>query len=184
MRSEALISIRGLNKRRGVYSLCYFQLTRDELSAWWPLLATGWPVPPGSRLFALLLLVRLLGGGDLLSAVQERAQCHPAEHVSMRLLYELHQLADVTVQTLGRKRVAKQVRQRERCVNDKVWSQEEKYKEYWPRVRLIWLPASNSVCLLMHICKIGRVCQDNSSSLWVGGLWSCAMIKPALLSVS
>lgn len=61
------------------------------------------PVPPGSRLLALLLLLGLLGGGDLLCAVQERAQRHPAEHVSMGLLDELHQLADVAVQTLGRR---------------------------------------------------------------------------------
>lgn len=72
-----------------------------------PLPATDWPVPPGAGLFALLLLFRFLGGGDLLGAVQERAQRHPAEHVSMGLLNELHQLADVTVQTLGGRRVAK-----------------------------------------------------------------------------
>lgn len=61
------------------------------------------PVPPGSRLLALLLLLGLLGGGDLLGAVQERAQRHPAEHVSVGLLDELHQLADVAVQTLGKR---------------------------------------------------------------------------------
>lgn len=60
------------------------------------------PVPPGSGLLGLLLLVRLLGRGDFVGAVQERAQSHPAEHVSVRLLDELHQLADVTVQTLGK----------------------------------------------------------------------------------
>lgn len=72
-----------------------------------PLAATGHevsrPVPPGSRLLALLLLLGLLGGGDLLGAVQERAQRHPAEHVSVGLLDELHQLTDVAVQTLGRR---------------------------------------------------------------------------------
>lgn len=65
-----------------------------------PFLATDWPVPPGSRLFGVFLLFRFLGGGDFLCAVQERAQCHPAEHVSVGLLDELHQLADVAVQTL------------------------------------------------------------------------------------
>lgn len=61
-------------------------------------------VPPASGLFSLLLLVRLFGGGDFLSAVQERAQRHPAEHVAMSLLDELHQLADVAVETLRGKR--------------------------------------------------------------------------------
>ena len=69
-----------------------------------PVLTTYWSVPPGSRLLALLLLVRFLGGGDLLRAVQQGAQRHPAEHVAMGLLDELHQLADVAVQTLGRRR--------------------------------------------------------------------------------
>lgn len=77
-----------------------------------PFPATDWPVPPGSGLFGLLLLLGFLGGGDLLGTVQERAQCHPAEHVSMGLLDELHQLADVTVQTLG----GKSVKKREGCV--------------------------------------------------------------------
>lgn len=84
-----------------------------------PFLATDWPVPPGSGLFGLFLLFRFLSGGDLLGAVQERAQCHPAEHIAMRLLNELHQLADVAVQTLRRKRAAKQVRVRE---SDYVWT--------------------------------------------------------------
>lgn len=63
-------------------------------------------VPLGSRLFGLFFLIRFLGGGDFLGAVQERAQCHPAENISMGLLDELHQLADVAVQTLCRKRAA------------------------------------------------------------------------------
>ena len=59
----------------------------------------------------LLLLLGLLGAGDLLRAVQERAQCHPAEHVAMGFLDELHQLADVTVQALeeARKRGSERV---------------------------------------------------------------------------
>lgn len=57
-------------------------------------------VPPASGLFSFLLLVRFFGGGDFLSAVQERTQRHPAEHIAMSLLDELHQLADVAVQTL------------------------------------------------------------------------------------
>lgn len=69
-----------------------------------PFLATDWPIPPGSGLLALFLLLGFLGGGDFLCAVQERAQCHPAEHVPMSLLDELHQLANVAVQTLGRKK--------------------------------------------------------------------------------
>lgn len=60
-------------------------------------------VPPASGLFSFLL-VRLFGGGDFLSAVQERTQRHPAEHIAMSLLDELHQLADVAVQTLRGKR--------------------------------------------------------------------------------
>lgn len=72
-----------------------------------PFLATDGPLPPGSRLFGLFLLLRFFSGGDLLCAVQERAQCHSAEHISMGLLNELHQLADVTVQTLGWRRVTK-----------------------------------------------------------------------------
>lgn len=57
-------------------------------------------VPSASGLFNFLLLVRFFGGGDFLSAVQERTQRHPAEHIAMSLLDELHQLADVAVQTL------------------------------------------------------------------------------------
>ena len=64
-------------------------------------------VPPWPGLFGLLLVFGLLGGGDFLGAVEERAQCHPAEHIPMGLLDELHQLADVAVQTLGGRRVAK-----------------------------------------------------------------------------
>lgn len=71
------------------------------------------PVPPRSGLFGLFLLFRFLGGGDFLCAVQERAQCHPAEHIAMRLLDELHQLADVAVQTLGEEEGGKQVRARD-----------------------------------------------------------------------
>lgn len=67
-------------------------------------MAADWPVPLGSGLLGLLLLFGFLGGGDLLGAVQERAQRHPAEHIPVGLLNELHQLADVTVQTLERKR--------------------------------------------------------------------------------
>lgn len=47
-------------------------------------------VPPASGRLRLLLLIRFLGSGDFLSAVQERAQRHPAEHVAMSLLDELH----------------------------------------------------------------------------------------------
>lgn len=68
-----------------------------------PFQATDWPLPPRSGLFGFLLLVRFLGSGDLLGAVKERAQRHPAEDISMGLLDELHQLTDVTVQTLGMK---------------------------------------------------------------------------------
>lgn len=64
------------------------------------------PVPPRPGLFGLLLLFGLFGGGDFLCAVQKRAQCHPAEHIPVGLLDELHQLADVAVQTLGGRRVA------------------------------------------------------------------------------
>lgn len=70
------------------------------------MLAPVRPVPPGSGLFGVLLLLGFLGGGDFFGAVQERAQCDPAENIPMGLLDELHQLADVTVQTLGRKRAA------------------------------------------------------------------------------
>lgn len=62
------------------------------------------PLPPGSALLAFLFLLWFLGGRDLLGAVQEGAQRHPAEHIAMRLLDELHQLADVAVQTLWRRR--------------------------------------------------------------------------------
>lgn len=67
-------------------------------------LASNWPVPLGSGLLGLLLLFRFLGGGDLLGTVQERAQSHSAKHVSVGLLNELHQLADVAVQALRRTR--------------------------------------------------------------------------------
>lgn len=65
-------------------------------------------VPSASGLLRLLLLVRFLGSGDFLRAVQERAQRHPAEHVAMSLLDELHELADVAVQTLCGKRASNQ----------------------------------------------------------------------------
>ena len=81
-----------------------------------PFLTTYWSVPPGSRLLPLLLLVRLLGGGDLLRAVQQGAQRHPAEHVAMGLLDELHQLADVAVQTLGRRRETERGASESKCV--------------------------------------------------------------------
>lgn len=70
-----------------------------------PSLGSDWSVPPRPGWLGLLLLVGLLGGGDLLGAVQERAQCHPAKHIAVGLLNELHQLADVAVETLERKRV-------------------------------------------------------------------------------
>lgn len=57
-------------------------------------------LPPGSAVLALLLLLWFLGGSDLLGAVQEGTQRHPAEHIAVRLLNELHQLTDVAVQTL------------------------------------------------------------------------------------
>lgn len=71
-------------------------------------LAAEWSVPLGSRVFALFLVFRFLGGGDLFGTVQERAQCHSAKHVPVSLLYELDQLADVAVQTLSGQRVTKQ----------------------------------------------------------------------------
>lgn len=61
-------------------------------------------LPPGSALLAFLLLLWFLGSSDLLGAVQECAQRHPAEHIAVRLFDELHQLADVAVQTLWRRR--------------------------------------------------------------------------------
>lgn len=64
--------------------------------------ASDWPLPSWSELFAVVLLVGFLGGSHLLGAVQERAQRHPAEHVSMGLFYKLDQLADVAVQSLRR----------------------------------------------------------------------------------
>lgn len=92
--------------------------TENNIKPLKPFLARDWPVPPGSGLFAVFPLIGFLGGGHLLRAVQERAQGHSAEHVSVGFLNELHQLADVTVQTLGRKEVTNKVRVRD------VWIEE------------------------------------------------------------
>ncbi len=117
-----------------------------------PFLATDWPVPPGSGLFGLFFLFRFFGGGDLLGAVQECAQRHPAEHISMRLLNELHQLADVAVQTLGKKRVAKQVRVRDEwCAKEKT-CQRKKKTDCWDREsgRHYFQFPSDSVCVCIY----------------------------------
>lgn len=86
-------------------------------------------LPPGSALLALLLLLGLLGGGDLLGAVQERAQRHPAEHVTVRLLDELHQLADVAVQTLWMRRRRGKRREVNRWRMSDDEEEEENYKD-------------------------------------------------------
>lgn len=83
-------------------------------------------VPPASGLFRFLLLVRFFGGGDFLSAVQERTQRHPAEHIAMSLLDELHQLADVAVQTLRGKRAADQ---REGEASESGWEQQRNWAD-------------------------------------------------------
>lgn len=75
----------------------------DSLTGFSRMSSRPFLVPPRSRLFGLLFLLRFLSGGHLLGAVKERAECHTPENVPMSLLDELHQLADVAVQTLRKK---------------------------------------------------------------------------------